>query len=109
MKISKSLVCAIALAIASTSVINAQEKKGRGAQTPEQRIERLEQAVGTLTADQKKKITAIYAKAAEATGEERAAAMMAAQKDIRAVLTAEQQAKFDAMPQGGKGGGKKKN
>jgi hypothetical protein len=35
---------------------------------------------------------------------------MAANKEVRAVLTADQQAKFDAMaPQGGKGGGKKKN
>ena len=50
MKINKALVCAIAaFAVASTSIINAQEKKGRGAQTPEQRIERLETAVGTLT------------------------------------------------------------
>jgi hypothetical protein len=29
-------------------------------------------------------------------------------KDVRAVLTADQQAKFDAMPQGGRGGGGKK-
>ena len=101
MKISKSLICAIAsFAIASTSLVNAQEKKGRGAQTTEQRIERLETAVGTLTADQKKKITAIYAKAAEAAPEARADAMMAAQKEVRAVLTPEQQKKFDEMPQG---------
>ena len=110
MKISKSLVCAIAaFAVASTSVINAQEKKGRGNQTPEQRIERLETAVGTLTADQKKKITDIYAKAAAAAPEARGEAMQAAQKEIRAVLTPEQQKKFDEMPQAGKGGGKKKN
>ena len=114
MKINKALVCAIAaFAVASTSVINAQEKKGRGAQTPEQRIERLETAVGTLTAEQKKKITDIYAKSAEkmanASQEERGTMMQAVQKEVRAVLTAEQQAKFDAMPQGGKGGGKKKN
>lgn len=114
MNTRKLLICAAAFfAVASTSLVNAQEKKGRGAQTPEQRIERIEQAVGTLTADQKKKITDIYAKSAEklanASQEERGGIMQAIQKEVRAVLTPEQQAKFDAMPQGGKGGGKKKN
>lgn len=33
----------------------------------------------------------------------------ASNKEIRAVLTGDQQTKFDAMPQGGRGGGKKKN
>ena len=110
MKISKSLICAIAsFAIASTSLVNAQEKKGRGAQTPEQRIERIETAVGTLTADQKKKITDIYAKSAEklasATQENRGEIMAAINKDVRAVLTPDQAKKFDEMPQGGRGGG----
>ena len=101
MKISKSLICAIAtFAIASTSIVNAQEKKGRGNQTPEQRIERIETAVGTLTADQKTKITAIYAKIASVAPEGRGEAMQAAQKEVRALLTPEQQKKFDEMPQG---------
>ena len=109
MKSLKVLVSVITLGlVASVSVAQAADGggKGRGAQTPEQRIERLEQAVGTLTADQKTKITAIYAKAAAAPAEGRGEAMQAAQKEIRAVLTAEQQKKFDEMPQGR---GKKKN
>ncbi len=116
MNIRKVLVSAVALfAVATTSLVNAQEKKGRGAQTPEQRIERIETAVGTLTADQKKKITDIYAKSAEkiagATQENRGEIMAAIGKDVRAVLTPEQAKKFDEMPQGGRGGGggKKKN
>ena len=81
--------------------------------TPEQQVSNLEQAVGSLTADQKSKITAIYSKAQEAQRaipkEERkekgAALMQKTRGEVRAVLTAEQQAKFDAMG----GGGKKKN
>ncbi len=114
MNTRKSLICAVALfAIASTSLVCAQEKKGRGAQTPEQRIERIEQAVGTLTAEQKKKITDIYAKSAEkmrdATQENRGEIMQAIGKEVRAVLTPEQQKKFDEMPTGRGQGGKKKD
>ncbi len=80
--------------------------------TPEQQIERIEQAVGTLTADQKSKITAIIAKGREdmaaAPKEERKEKGMALQKNIRAVLTPEQQKKFDEMPPMTGGGGKKK-
>jgi Spy/CpxP family protein refolding chaperone len=111
MKIRKFLLCAAAFgAMASVSVLNAQDqKKGRGGMpTPEQRIERLEQAVGSLSADQKGKIKAIYAKSAEQMQaipqderrEKMGPMMQAAQKEIRAVLTAEQQKKFDEMAQG---------
>lgn len=113
-----------AAAILGTSALQAQDQKkggGRGGMTPEQRIERLEQAVGTLTAEQKSKITAIYAKASEKIQalpqeERREKAMeiyQASAKEVRAVLTPEQQKKFDEMPQGGRGsgggGGKKNN
>ena len=121
MKIRKFLLCAVEFgAMASVTMLNAQDaKKGKGGRggmpTPEQRIERIEQAVGSLSADQKDKIKAIYAKSAEqmqaSPQEERrekmGPIMQASQKEIRAVLTAEQQAKFDAMPQGGRGGKKK--
>lgn len=113
MNIRKFLLCAVACgAMASVSLLNAQEeKKGRGRggmPTVEQRIERLEQAVGSLTDDQKGKIKEIYAKAAEKmqglSQEERREKMMEIMqesgKEIRAVLTPEQQAKYDAMPQG---------
>ena len=83
--------------------------------TTEQRITRLEDAVGKLTDDQKTKITAIYDKlakdmAAVAPEDRRTKGMelnQAAQKDVRALLTADQQTKFDAMPPPGRGGKKK--
>lgn len=125
MKIRKFLLTAVAFgAMASVSLLNAQDQKkgGRGSMpTPEQRLERLEQAVGTLTAAQKEKIKAIYAKSAadmqgipqEERREKMGPILQAAQKEIRAVLTAEQQKKFDEMPQGrgGRDGGgqRKKN
>ena len=114
MKSLKVLLTALALGVAVASPLQAQEKK-KGGMTPEQQIERIEQAVGTLTADQKTKITAIITKAREETQaipkeerKEKGAAIQTKQRaDIRAVLTKEQQAKYDSMPTGG--GGKKKN
>ncbi len=80
--------------------------KGKGGLT----VDRIEQAVGTLTADQKTKITAILDKAQKdvqaLAPEDRAKGrdiQMAARKDVRAVLTPDQQTKFDDMPMGGKG------
>jgi len=118
MNTRKLLICAIAsFAVASTTLVNAQEKKGRGQMTAEQRIEQIEQAVGSLSADQKKKIAGIYAAMAEKMQglsqedrrEKGMALMQDARKEVRAVLTPEQQKKFDEMPQGGRGGGKKKS
>jgi Spy/CpxP family protein refolding chaperone len=120
MKSMKVLVAALALCVmTSIPALQAQEKKGRGGMTPEQQIERIETAVGSLTADQKTKITAILAKSREemqgVPKEERKEKGAAMQKksraDIRAVLTPDQQKKYDAMAQGGegKGGGRKKN
>ena len=79
------------------------------------RITAIQETVGSLSADQKTKITAILEKSMkdmqaipqEERREKGREVMMAANKEVRAVLTAEQQAKFDAMPQGGKGGGEK--
>ena len=122
MKIRKFLVGAAALSVLfSTSLLQAQDQKkgqggGRGAPTAEQQIERIEQAVGTLSAEQKTKLKAIYAKTAEKLQaipqEERREKGMeiyqATRKEVRAVLTPEQQKKYDEMPQGrGKGGQKK--
>ena len=126
MNIRKFVLCAVACgAMASVSLLQAQEqKKGRGGRggmpTVEQRIERLEQAVGSLTDEQKGKIKDIYAKAAEQmqglSQEERREKgmeiMRESGKAIREVLTAEQQTKYDAMMAQGRGnrtgGGKKK-
>ncbi len=114
MKSLKVLISAITLGLlAAASTASAAEGKGRGQQSPEQQVANLEHAVGTLTADQKTKITAVYSKAAEALRavpkeerKEKAGSMMqATRKEVRALLTPEQQAKFDAMAPGG---GKKK-
>jgi hypothetical protein len=127
----KVLLSVLALGVmASAPLLRAQEEKappaegakkggkGRGQMSPEQRITQIETAVGTLTADQKTQITAILEKSAksmqalgsDATREQRMEVGQAANKEIRAVLTAEQQTKFDAMPpMGGKGGKKKQN
>ena len=126
MKFRKMIVLAVAMGAALSLPAYAQDagKKGggRGQMTPEARIQRIEEAVGSLSADQKSKITAIYGKLQsdmqaipqEERREKGMALMQAAQKDVRAVLTAEQQKKFDEMPApgrggpGGPGGGKKK-
>ena len=101
MKALKAILAATALSVLATAPLaKAQDKKGK--MTPEQQIERIEQAVGTLTADQKKKITDIIAKSNESIAgipkeekEKRADAQKKQRTDIRAVLTAEQQAKYD--------------
>jgi hypothetical protein len=111
MKSLKILVTVIALGVAVVSA-QAQEKKGQ--QTPEQRIEQLQEAVGTLTDDQKTKIKEIMAKTAEDVRalpkEERkekgGEVRRAERAKIREVLTEEQKKKFDDMPQGK---GKKKD
>lgn len=116
MKSFKVLLTVLALGIVSTPAMQAQEKKGR--MTPEQQIARIEETVGSLSADQKKKIEAIIAKTGEQMQsipkeerKEKGAAMQKQQRqDIRAVLTPEQQKKYDAaMPAGGSGGKKKKD
>jgi Spy/CpxP family protein refolding chaperone len=111
----KVILAALALSTAAfVSTGSAQEqKKGRGGGGLT--VERIEQAVGTLSAEQKTKIEGIIAKAREAMqgaqgDQDKMREIGTKQRaDIRAVLTADQQKKFDEMPQGGKGGGKKKN
>ena len=110
MNVRKLLITVVAFAIASSSAVMAQEKKkggGRGGMS----VERVEEAVGTLTAEQKKKIEAIVAKSREEmqalSQEDRQTKgreiMQGVRTQIRAVLTPEQQKKFDEMPQGGAG------
>lgn len=104
MKSLKVLASVLALGlVAAAPMANAQQKKG-GQPTPEQQVERVEQAVGSLTADQKAKITAIYQKAREKMQgvpkeerKEKMGAMMKETRDeVRAVLTPDQQKKFDS-------------
>jgi len=82
------------------------EKGKRGAAgMAKQRMNDIDAAVG-LSSDQKEKVTAIWAKEAAAmkeipAGERRGKAvdaMKSTRDQVRAVLTPEQQAKFDAMP-----------
>jgi hypothetical protein len=101
MKYLKVLTAALAIGVATTSIAQAQEKKGK--QTPEQQLERVEQAAGTLTDAQKTKIKAIIAKSNDEVQalpkEERkdkgAAIQKKQREDIRAVLTDEQKKKYD--------------
>ena len=105
--IIKMTIAALAISAAAfVSTASAQEKKkGKGGGMT---VDRIEQAVGTLSADQKTKIEAIIAKGREdaqgAQGDQgKMREIMTKQRaDIRAVLTPDQQKKFDEMPQGGK-------
>lgn len=99
-------VATLAAALFSSSLAAQEPRKGRGGMgSPEQRIERLEEAVGALTAEQKEKIKAIYTKSAEQVRalpeDERRGKMMEIMQDsgrqVRAVLNAEQQQKYDEM------------
>ena len=110
----------VCLFIAGASVMSfAQGGPGR---TPEAQLERLKGAVTGITADQSTKIMAIYTAQTKSTDSLRAAAgddMQAAfpkmqalrtanNAKIKALLTADQQKQFDAIPQrgpGGQGGG----
>ena len=101
MKSLKAILTAIALSVAFTAPMQAQQKKG--GMTPEQTVERIEQAVGSLTQAQKDKIMAIASKTQEAMKgvpkeerKEKGAEMQKKQReDIRAVLTPEQAKKYD--------------
>lgn len=119
----KVLISVLALGVmASAPLLRAQEekapsaeggKKGGRGRGPMMSAERVEQIVGTLTAEQKTKIADIIKADVPAQGstrEERMEKMQAMNKDIRAVLTPEQQKKWDDRPMGGPGGkgGKKK-
>lgn len=110
MKSLKFLLPVLALGVlAASPLAQAQEKKKGGGMSPEARVEQLDQSL-TLTAEQKSKILAILEKGRtemqnvpKEERKDKMAGMMKAQNDqIRALLTPEQQKKFDAMPQGGK-------
>jgi Skp family chaperone for outer membrane proteins len=113
MKHLKILLTALALGVAASVPLQAAQQK-KGGMSPEQYVERVEQAVGSLTAAQKTKITNIVAKTQDdmralpkEERKEKGASLQKKQRDeIRAVLDAEQQKKYDAMGAGGK---KKKN
>jgi periplasmic protein CpxP/Spy len=118
----KKLLLVALLALGTSAMSFAQGGPGGGGfqRTPEQRLERLKGAVTGITADQETKIKAIYAAQGKsqdslmaAAGDDRQAAFQKLQPitaannaKIKALLTADQQKQFDAMPQGrGPGGG----
>ncbi|WP_460693441.1 hypothetical protein [Mucilaginibacter puniceus] len=92
---------------------------GGAGRTPEAQLERLKGAVTGITADQETKIKAIYAVQAKKQDSLRTAAngdfqamgpaMQTMRTEtsakIKALLTADQQKQFDAIPQRGFGGG----
>ncbi len=112
------LVAALAGAFFTSAASAQEQRKGRGGMMdPEQRIERLEQAVGTLSAEQKAKIKEVYAQSAEKMRnlpedqrrEKMMEMMQEAGRQVRAVLTAEQQQKYDEMmAQMRQGGGERR-
>src|SRR5215212_4082459 len=108
MKLNKLFVTVLAFGLMiAAPMMRAQDgqKKGKGGPTPEARVAQIDEAVGGLTADQKTKITAILTKVQadvmalpqEERGAKGADMRAASNKDIRAVLTDAQKAKFDAM------------
>lgn len=108
----------IALVAGVTFLSKAQGGGGRPQQTPDQRVDRLKAAVTGINDDQAAKIKAVYTASAKSTDSLRAApgfdrttarpAMTAittaANAKIRAILTADQQKQFDAIPPQGRGG-----
>lgn len=116
------LVAALSGALLAAIASAQEQRKGRGGMMdPEQRIERLEQAVGSLSAEQKAKIKEVYAQSAEKMRslpedqrrEQMMEMMQEAGRQVRAVLTADQQKKYDEMmaqmrQSGGGGGGERR-
>ena len=117
----KKLLLVALLAIGTSAMSFAQGGPGGGRMggTPEQQLERLKAAVTGITADQEAKIKVIYAAQAKSNDSLRAAAgddfqsmfpkmqalRTANNAKIKALLTADQQKQFDAIPQRGPGGG----
>ena len=118
----KKLLLVALLAIGTSAMSFAQGGPGGGRMggTPEQRLERLKGGVTGITADQETKLKVIYAAQAKsmdslrtaigddfgAMREKMAPITATYNAKVKAVLTADQQKAFDAMPQGrGPGGG----
>ncbi|HTH81434.1 MAG TPA: hypothetical protein VL490_00780 [Mucilaginibacter sp.] len=106
------LVCAFVMGVSAVSFA-----QGRQPQTPEQSLTRLKAAVTGITDDQATKLTAIYTASIKSQDSLRTAVpdrdtrmpaqtalRTATNAKIKAVLTADQQKQFDAMPQRGRGG-----
>ena len=116
----KKLLFVCLFVIAAGTATFAQGGQGR---TPAAQLERLKGAVTGITADQETKILAIYTAQTKSSDSIRAAAgddmqsafpkmqavRTAGSAKIKALLTADQQKQFDAIPQRGPGGGAPRN
>lgn len=116
----KTLLAAAVLGLAALPAISIAQPPGggggRGGINAEREFARYEEGGVKLTAEQKTKVTAILTKAAadmqalpqDDTRRDKAMALRTAmEKEIKALLTPEQQAKFDALPapqRGNRGG-----
>ena len=113
------LVCLLALGTSAMSFAQGGPGGGRMGGTPEQQLERLKAAVTGITADQSTKIMAIYTASTKKSDSIRTAAgddfqsafpkmtevRTAAAAKVKALLTADQQKQFDALPPQGRGPG----
>jgi periplasmic protein CpxP/Spy len=107
------------LFVVGASTMSFAQGGGRPPQTPESRLERLKGAVTDITADQSTKLLAIYTAQGKsqdslrtalngdfgAMREKMAPITATYNAKIKAVLTADQQKAFDAMPPQGRGPG----
>lgn len=113
-------ITTLGLALAAIPTVNAQQGPGKGrGPSVEERVKSIDEAV-KLTDDQKTKVTDLLKKQQEQmqalrkdeslSREDRRSKIESIMKEttaaIRAVLTSEQQPKFDAMPRPGRGGPK---
>ena len=114
------LVCLLAIGASTMSFAQGGPPGGgRGGRTPEAQLERVKTGVTGITADQSTKIMAIYTATAKKTDSIRTAAgddmqsafpkmtaeRTAADVKVKALLTADQQKQFDALPPQGRGPG----
>ena len=113
--------CFFVIGVSAVTFAQGGPGGGRPQRTPEEQVANLKTQITGITADQETKLKAVYAAAAvrqdslmKALGDDRSAMrekmapLRAAQTaKIKAVLTAEQQKAYDALPQGrgGFGGG----
>lgn len=118
----KKLLFACLFMVGASAMSFAQGGPGGGGarpqQTPEQQLERLKTQITGITDAQSTKLLAVYAASAKRSDSLRTAlngdfasmreksAPITAERTakIKAILTADQQKAFDALPQGGRGG-----
>ena len=113
------LVALLAIGVSAASYAQGGPGGGRGGRTPEAQLERIKTGVTGITADQETKIKAIFTASSKTSDSIRTAAgddmqsafpkmqaaRTAADAKVKALLTADQQKQFDALPPQGRGPG----